>query len=382
MRAFILVIDGFGIGAMPDCKLFNDFGANTLKNVRAAYDLNLPVLSDMGLYNIDGTYNDDRQPIGAYGRLEELSKGKDTTVGHWEMAGVITNQPMPTFPQGFPQGFISKLEKELGTKVLCNKPYSGTEVIKDYGEEHLRTGYPIVYTSADSVLQIAVHMDKYTVEQLYDMCEKARKLCTGKYAVGRVIARPFAGEYPFVRTADRKDFSLNPPAKTLLDFVKDAGMQSVAVGKIEYIFNGQGITRSIHTVSNLDGLNKTIEIAKERFDGLVFVNLVDTDMKYGHRRDVFGYAEALEEIDSKVAELVKVMRHDDVLYITGDHGCDPTHKAHTDHTREYTPLLIYGCDVLPTNLGTMKGFDVICDTIREQLGIRGGTKSVWEKITR
>ena len=382
MRAFILVIDGFGIGAMPDCRKFNDYGANTLKNVRAAYDLNLPVLSDMGLYNIDGTYNDDRMPIGAYARLEELSKGKDTTVGHWEMSGVITNEPMPTFPHGFPQSFISKLEKELGTKVLCNKPYSGTEVIKDYGEEHLKTGYPIVYTSADSVLQIAVHMDKYTIEQLYEMCEKARKLCTGKYAVGRIIARPFTGAYPFTRTAERKDYSLDPPAKTILDDVKEAGLQSVAVGKIEYIFNGQGITRSLHTESNLDGLNKTIEIAKEHFDGLVFVNLVDTDMKFGHRRDVFGYAAALEEIDAKVAELIKVLHHDDVVYITGDHGCDPTHKLHTDHTREYTPLLIYGCDVVPTNLGTLKGFDVIADTIREQLRIGGGPKSVWEKVTR
>lgn len=382
MRAFILVIDGFGIGAMPDCNLFGDAGANTLKNIRHAYDLNIPTLQELGLYNIDGTYNDDREPAGAYARLEELSKGKDTTVGHWEMAGVITKEFLPTFPNGFPKEFISKLEKAFGTKVLCNKPYSGTEVIKDFGAEHLKTGYPIVYTSADSVLQIAVHMDKYSIEQLYDMCEKARALCTGKYAVGRVIARPFTGEYPFTRTAERKDYSLNPPAKTILDFVKDAGMESVAVGKIEYIFNGQGITRSIHTVSNLDGLNRTLEIAKESFDGLVFVNLVDTDMKYGHRRDVFGYAEALEEIDAKVAELIKIMKHDDVLYITGDHGCDPTHKAHTDHTREYTPLLVYGCDVVPTNLGTLKGFDVICDTIKEQLGIGSGNKSVWERITR
>ena len=382
MRAFILVIDGFGIGAMPDCNMFGDAGANTLKNIRHAYDLNVPTLQELGLYNIDGTYNDDREPAGAYARLQELSKGKDTTVGHWEMAGVITSAPMPTFPNGFPKEFIGKLEKALGTKVLCNKPYSGTEVIKDYGAEHLKTGYPIVYTSADSVLQIAVHMDKYTIDQLYAMCEKARELCVGKYAVGRIIARPFTGEYPYTRTADRKDYSLNPPAKTILDFVKDAGMQSVAVGKIEYIFNGQGITRSIHTESNLDGLNKTIEIAKENFDGLVFVNLVDTDMKYGHRRDVFGYAYALEEIDGKLAELIKVMKHDDVLYVTGDHGCDPTHKAHTDHTREYTPLLIYGCDVVPTNLGTLKGFDVICDTIREQLGIGSGNKSVWERITR
>ena len=382
MRAFILVIDGFGIGAMPDCKKFGDYGANTLKNIRNAYDLNIPNMQEMGLYCIDGTYSEDRQPNAAFARLEELSKGKDTTVGHWEMAGIITSTPLPTFPNGFPKEFVTRLEKELGSKILCNKPYSGTDVIKDYGAEHLATGYPIVYTSADSVLQIAVHMDKYSLEQLYDMCEKARKLCVGKYGVGRVIARPFTGEYPFVRTADRKDFSINHPAKTLLDFVKDAGMESVAVGKIEYIFNGQGITRSLHTTSNLDGLNKTLEIAKENFDGLVFVNLVDTDMKYGHRRDVYGYAEALEEIDVKVGELVKLLKHDDVLYITGDHGCDPTHKQHTDHTREYTPLLVYGCDVVPTNLGTIKGFDVICDTIKDQLGISSGGKSVWEKITR
>lgn len=383
MRAFILVIDGFGIGAMPDCKKFNDFGANTLKNVRHAYDLNLPNMADMGLYNIDGTYNDDRMPNGAFARLEELSKGKDTTVGHWEMAGVITKSFLPTFPNGFPQNFVARLEKEFGTKILCNKPYSGTEVIKDYGKEHLATGYPIVYTSADSVLQIAVHMDKYSIDELYAMCEKARKLCVGEFGVGRVIARPFTGEYPYTRTAERKDFSLDPTGVTLLDCVKDAGLESVAVGKIEYIFNGRGITRSIHTVSNLDGLNKTLEIARERFDGLVFVNLVDTDMKYGHRRDVFGYAEALEEIDLKVGELIKILHHDDVLYITGDHGCDPTHKAHTDHTREYTPLLIYGCDIVPTNLGTLKGFDVISDTIKEQLGIAKSTpKSVWEKVTR
>ena len=382
MRAFILVIDGFGIGAMPDCKLFNDFGANTLKNIRNAYDLSLPTLAEMGLYNIDGTYNDDRMPIGAYARLQELSKGKDTTVGHWEMAGVITKDFLPTFPNGFPKEFIARLEKEIGAKVLCNKPYSGTEVIKDYGKEHLETGYPIVYTSADSVLQIAVHMDKYSIDQLYEMCEKARALCTGKFGVGRVIARPFTGEWPFVRTAERKDFSLDPTGVTILDKVKEAGLESVAVGKIEYIFNGRGITRSIHTTSNLDGLNVTIDIAKESFDGLVFVNLVDTDMKYGHRRDVFGYAEALEEIDAKVAELIKVMKHDDVLYITGDHGCDPTHKAHTDHTREYTPLLVYGTEIVPTNLGTLLGFDVIADTISDQLGIGVGPKSVWEKITR
>ncbi len=383
MRAFILVIDGFGIGAMPDCKKYNDFGANTLKNIRSTFEINVPNMADMGLYNIDGTYNDDRKPIGAYARLEELSKGKDTTVGHWEMAGVITKEPLPTFLQGFPQEFVEQLELEFGTKILCNKPYSGTEVIKDYGEEHLKTGYPIVYTSADSVLQIAVHMDKYSIEQLYDMCQKARKLCVGKYGVGRIIARPFKGVYPFDRTSERKDYSLDPTGETLLDCVKNSGLQSVAVGKIEYIFNGKGITRSLHSESNLDGLNKTLEIAKENFDGLVFVNLVDTDMKFGHRRDVFGYANALEEIDAKVGELVKLLRDDDVLYITGDHGCDPTHKTHTDHTREYTPLLVFGRNVVPTNLGTLQGFDVISDTIKHQLGIDiSAEKSIWKKISR
>jgi len=382
MKAFILVIDGFGIGAMPDCKKYNDFGANTLKNVRNAYDLNLPVLSEMGLYSIDGTYDDDRQPNGAFARLQEESKGKDTTVGHWEMAGVITKEFMPTFPNGFPKEFVDELEKAFGKKILCNKPYSGTEVIRDYGKEHLETGCPIVYTSADSVLQIAVHMDKYSIDELYEMCQKARDLCVGKYAVGRVIARPFDGEYPFVRTAERKDFSLDPTGETILDVMKAAGYASVAVGKIENIFNGRGITRSIHTHSNLEGLNVTLDLAKENFDGLVFVNLVDTDMKFGHRRDVYGYAQALEEIDKKVGELLPLLQPDDVVYITGDHGCDPTHRAHTDHTREYTPLLIYGCDVVPTNLGTLRGFDVISDTIKEQFDLPCGQKSVWELITR
>jgi phosphopentomutase len=381
MRAFIVVIDGFGIGAMPDCKKYGDFGANTLLNINRAYDLQLPVLNEMGLGNIEGINNIEISPSGAYARLAELSKGKDTTVGHWEIAGVITKDFLPTFPNGFPKELISAFEKEIGTKVLCNKPYSGTELLKDYGEEHLRTGYPIVYTSADSVFQIAVHMDKYTIDQLYEMCEKARKLCVGEYGVGRIIARPFVGSFPFTRTAERKDFSLDPPARTLLDIVKLSGMQSVGVGKIEYIFNGRGITRSIHTKDNLDGLDATIALAKETFDGLVFVNLVDTDMKYGHRRDVYGYAEALEEIDRKIGEFRKVMKTDDVLYITGDHGCDPTHKAHTDHTREYVPLLIFGTNVLPTDLGTINGFDVIADTIREQLELPFEGKSVWSKIS-
>lgn len=381
MKAFIIVIDGLGIGALPDSKKYGDFGANTLMNINKTYDLNMPILTDMGLCNIEGTMAYDIQPSGAYGRLAELSRGKDTTVGHWEIAGVITHESLPTFPKGFPKEFVSKLESAIGTKLLCNKPYSGTEVIKDYGNEHLQTGYPILYTSADSVLQIAVHMDKYSIEQLYDMCQKARDLCVGKYGVGRIIARPFEGEYPFARTADRRDYSLDPTGETLLDVIKANGLESVAIGKIEYIFNGRGITRSIHTHDNADGMDQTIAVAKENFDGLVFVNLVDTDMKYGHRRDVYGYAQALEEIDKKIGELVKVMKKDDVLYITGDHGCDPTHVAHTDHTREYTPLVVYGCDVVPTNLGTLKGMDVISDTIKDQFGLPHNGKSVWKKIT-
>lgn len=381
MKAFIIVIDGLGIGALPDSKKYGDFGANTLMNINKTYDLNMPILTDMGLCNIEGTMAYDIQPSGAYGRLAELSRGKDTTVGHWEIAGVITHESLPTFPKGFPKEFVSKLESAIGTKLLCNKPYSGTEVIKDYGNEHLQTGYPILYTSADSVLQIAVHMDKYSIEQLYDMCQKARDLCVGKYGVGRIIARPFEGEYPFARTADRRDYSLDPTGETLLDVIKANGLESVAIGKIEYIFNGRGITRSIHTHDNADGMDQTIAVAKENFDGLVFVNLVDTDMKYGHRRDVYGYAQALEEIDKKIGELVNVMKKDDVLYITGDHGCDPTHVAHTDHTREYTPLVVYGCDVVPTNLGTLKGMDVISDTIKDQFGLPHNGKSVWKKIT-
>lgn len=381
MKAFIIVIDGLGIGALPDSKKYGDFGANTLMNINKTYDLTMPILTDMGLCNIEGTMAYDIQPSGAYGRLAELSRGKDTTVGHWEIAGVITHESLPTFPKGFPKEFVSKLESAIGTKLLCNKPYSGTEVIKDYGNEHLQTGYPILYTSADSVLQIAVHMDKYSIEQLYDMCQKARDLCVGKYGVGRIIARPFEGEYPFARTADRRDYSLDPTGETLLDVIKANGLESVAIGKIEYIFNGRGITRSIHTHDNADGMDQTIAVAKENFDGLVFVNLVDTDMKYGHRRDVYGYAQALEEIDKKIGELVKVMKKDDVLYITGDHGCDPTHVAHTDHTREYTPLVVYGCDVVPTSLGTLKGMDVISDTIKDQFGLPHNGKSVWKKIT-
>lgn len=381
MRAYIIVIDGFGIGAMPDCKMYNDYGANTLKNILRTYEMNIPNLVDLGLYDIDGVFCDDHSAKGAYARLMELSKAKDTTAGHWEIAGVVTEKPFPTFPNGFPTDFVNKLEKIFGTKILLNKPYSGTEALRDFGEEHLKNGYPIVYTSADSVLQIATHVDKVPLEKLYDWCKQAREICVGEYGVGRVIARPFSGSFPFTRTIDRKDFSLSAPGETLLLDMKENGLASIGVGKIEDIFNFQGLTESYHTHSNLEGMDKVIELAKTDFDGLIFANLVDTDMLYGHRRDLFGYAQSLEEFDIKLGELMQVLRKNDVLYITSDHGNDPTHKVHTDHTREYTPLLIYGTNIVPTNLKTLNGFDSIADTIREQFGLPNNGKSVWDKIT-
>ncbi|HPG92314.1 MAG TPA: phosphopentomutase [Clostridia bacterium] len=381
MRAFVIVIDGFGIGAMPDCKLYGDFGSNTLKNTLSAYDMYIPNLKKLGLYNIDGVYPDDRSAKGAYGRMAELSKAKDTTAGHWEIAGVITSHPFPVFPDGFPKELVDKLEKIFGNGILLNKPYSGTDAIRDYGEEHLKTGKPIVYTSADSVLQVACHIDKVPLNQLYDWCEKIRAICVDEYSVSRIIARPFGGKYPFERTVDRKDFSLSPPSATLLDEMKENKFNSVGIGKIEDIFNFSGLTESYHTHTNKEGMEKLIELANKEFDGLVFANLVDTDMLYGHRRDVFGYAQAMEEIDKMLGLFMPCLKHDDVLYITSDHGNDPTHKAHTDHTREYTPLLIYGRDIVPTNLGTLVGFDVIADTIREQFALPNKGKSLWQKIT-
>lgn len=380
MKAFVIVIDGFGVGALPDCKLYNDFGANTLKNVLSAYDMSIPNLKKLGLMSIEG-FPDDRTANGAYARLAELSKGKDTTAGHWEIAGIVTSKPFPTFPEGFPPQFVEKLEKIFGAGILLNKPYSGTDAIRDYGEEHLATGKPIVYTSADSVLQVACHIKKVPLARLYEWCGQIREICVGEYAVGRVIARPFDGVHPFTRTPDRKDYSVPPPQKTLLDDMKDNGFKSVGVGKVEDIFNFQGLTDSYHTHNNVESMDKTIELAQEDFDGLVFVNLIDTDMLYGHRRDIFGYAGAIEEIDNKLGELMSCLKHEDVLYVTSDHGNDPTHKLHTDHTREYTPLLIYGRDIVPTNLGTITGFDVVADTVREQFALQQKGKSVWKKMT-
>ncbi|MDD3831958.1 MAG: phosphopentomutase [Clostridia bacterium] len=381
MRAFIIVIDGFGIGELPDAKKFNDSGANTLKNIINNYDMRLPVMESLGLFSIDGVYGNSNTERSAYGRVAESSTAKDTTVGHWEIAGVVTHNAFPTFPNGFPDSLIKQLENVFGKKVLCNKPYSGTEVIKDYGKEHIATGCPIIYTSADSVLQIACHTDIVSIEQLYSWCEQARSLCIGAYNVGRVIARPFSGEYPYVRTSQRKDYSVSPPTKTLLDDFADNGYCSIGVGKIEDIFNSHGLTQSYHTHNNKESMDKTIQLVKTDFDGLVFVNLIDTDMLYGHRRDVFGYAQSLEELDTQLGILRSCLRHDDIVYLTSDHGNDPCHKEHTDHTREYTPLMIFGNRILPTNLGTLQGLDTIANTVRDQFNMPHGDNSVWDRIS-
>ncbi|MGN0692396.1 MAG: phosphopentomutase, partial [Oscillospiraceae bacterium] len=369
-RVFLIVADSFGIGAEPDADLYGDVGTNTLKSCYKTGRLSVPQMSKMGLFNIDGVDigSPEPSPDGAFGRMREASKGKDTTTGHWEIAGIVSEEPMPTFPEGFPDEVIGRFEEVTGQKVLCNKPYSGTKVIADYGRESMENGGLIVYTSADSVFQIAAHEDIVPVEKLYEYCEAARKILTGKYGVGRVIARPFSGEHPFVRTPRRHDFSLVPPKDTMLDLVSGAGMDVIAVGKINDIFAGKGITEFVRTENNSDGMDKTIAYAKKSFHGLCFVNLVDFDMVYGHRRDAVGYAEALSEFDSRLAELKSVISEDDVIIVTADHGCDPT--AHgTDHTREYIPVLVYGSSVMPRNIGTGSSFADIGASVCHMLGV-------------
>lgn len=358
-RVFLIVADSFGIGDEPDADLYGDQGTNTLRSCYETGRLSVPEMTKLGLFNIDGVDigSPEVHPDGAFGRMREASKGKDTTTGHWEIAGIVSKEPMPTFPDGFPDEVISKFEAATGRKVLCNKPYSGTKVIADYGREAMENGGLIVYTSADSVFQIAAHEDIIPVEKLYEYCEAARKILTGKHGVGRVIARPFSGEYPFVRTPRRHDFSLVPPKDTMLDLISGAGLDVIAVGKINDIFAGKGITEFVRTENNSDGMDKTIAYAKKSFHGLCFVNLVDFDMVYGHRRDAVGYAEALSEFDRRLAELKSIISEDDVIIVTADHGCDPT--AHgTDHTREYIPVLVCGGSVKPCNIGTGSFADI------------------------
>lgn len=368
-RVFLIVLDSFGIGAAPDAHEFSDAGANTLRSIAATGKLNIPTLISMGLGNIDGVDSVPKAsaPTASFARVRELSRGKDTTTGHWEIAGIVSKSPMPTYPDGFPDEVMDAFETAVGRGTLCNLPYSGTDVIRDFGEEHMKTGKLIVYTSADSVFQIAAHEDLIPPSELYVICEKARAVLRGKHGVGRVIARPFTGEPgSFTRTANRRDFSLTPPHGTALDRIKESGLDVIGVGKIGDIFAMAGIGESYPTHSNREGMDKTSELSERDFHGLCFVNLVDFDMLYGHRQNAEGYAFALSEFDEWLAEFIKTLRTDDALIITADHGCDPSDDS-TDHTREYVPFITYGKGIAPANLGTLDGFGSIGDKACELL---------------
>ncbi|BBF44753.1 phosphopentomutase [Lachnospiraceae bacterium KM106-2] len=377
-RVFLIVLDSVGVGELPDAADYKDVGSNTMKAISKSQYFDIPNLKKLGLNHMDGvTYlGDEDQPFdGSIVRLAESSKGKDTTIGHWEIAGMISNEPLPTFPNGFPEELLKEFEARTGRKVICNKPYSGTKVIEDYGEEHLKTGALIVYTSADSVFQVAAHDSIVPLETLYEYCEIARELCQGKYGVGRVIARPFIGEVGnFSRTSKRHDYSLQPPKTTMLDQLKETGHDVIAVGKISDIFAGKGITSMVRTDGNADGIEKTIGYTKQDFDGICFVNLVDFDMLYGHRNDVDGYAKALSYFDSKLPEIMAGLKEDDILMITADHGCDPSTPS-TDHSREYTPVIIYGDKVKSNNnIGTRKTFSDIAATILDYFDVEQKTQ--------
>lgn len=374
-RIFIIVLDSVGVGEMPDSALYGDEGSNTLKSVSKDALFAMPNMKRLGLFNIDGIGVDEKWkeevPQGTFLKLQEASKGKDTTTGHWEIAGLISRHPMPVYPEGFPEEVIREFERQTGRGTLCNRPYSGTDVIRDYGREHMETGRLIVYTSADSVFQIAAHEKVVPVEELYHDCEIARKILTGKHSVGRVIARPFEGEYPdFRRTSRRHDFSLHPTGKTMLDAVKEAGMDVLAVGKIIDIFAGDGITEYVRTACNREGIEKTLEYMKKDFHGICFTNLVDFDMVYGHRNDVAGYAGALREFDAYLPQILEQLREEDILMITADHGCDPGTPS-TDHSREYVPLVITGENIKKNNnLGIRKTFADIAATVLDYLDVR------------
>ena len=373
-RVFLIVLDSFGIGAMPDSESFGDVGVNTLAACTSSPKLHIPNMISAGLSNIDGVscLPKASAPIGAYARLTEKSMGKDTTIGHWEIAGLVSPDPLPTYPDGFPEEILAPFRAATGRGVLANAPWSGTAVLDAYGEEHMRTGDLIVYTSADSVFQIAAHEDIVPPEQLYEYCRIARKLLVGKHGVGRVIARPFVGDKAgsFKRTANRHDFSLEPPKKTLLDAVKAAGLDSIAVGKIFDIFAGIGTTEHVYNQSNANGMEHALHYAGQDFTGLCFINLVDFDMAYGHRRDIDGYALALNEFDQWLPKLLEKLGEEDIVFITADHGCDPAYTATTDHTREYVPLLVLGKGVKPVNLGTRASFADIAATVAEMLNVK------------
>ena len=369
-RVFLIVLDSLGIGHAPDAKEFSDQGANTLKTLSNSNFFKVNTLKRLGLGNIDTVdYIDDiNLKNTSVARLVELSNGKDTTTGHWEMAGIISEKPFPTYPNGFDESILDEFVRRTGRNVICNKVYSGTEVIKDYGVEHIKTGALIVYTSADSVFQIAAHEDVVAPEQLYAYCKIAREILVGKDAVGRVIARPFTGEFPYQRTANRHDFSLDPTGKTMLDKLSENSKIVIAVGKIKDIFNSKGITEFVYTKNNTDGMAKTDEFLEKDFCGLCFVNLVDFDMVYGHRRDVDGYANALAEFDEWLGSFLEKTNEDDCVIITADHGCDPKYLG-TDHTRECVPLIVYSKSCVANNFGTLYGFDTIADTVCDLLEV-------------
>ncbi|MBQ7294693.1 MAG: phosphopentomutase [Clostridia bacterium] len=370
-RVFLIVLDSFGIGEMPDSSLYGDKGSNTLHSCFLQDSFRVPNMAKLGLYNIDGVSFGEKQkkPLGAYGRMTEKSKGKDTTTGHWEIAGLISEKAFPTYPDGFPDEIICEFERKTCRKVLCNRPYSGTKVIEDYGKEHIESGALIVYTSADSVFQIAAHENVVPIETLYEYCRIAREILTGDHAVGRVIARPFDGEYPhFRRTPRRHDFSLVPPHNTLLDEMNTDGFKVIPIGKIYDIFAGKSLEKSFPTESNKQGMELTMKALYEDFTGLCFTNLVDFDMLYGHRNDAAGYAKALSEFDLWLGDFINEMKDSDLLMITADHGCDPLTES-TDHSREYTPLLIFGSKVKNINLGTRGSFSDIGKTIADIFAI-------------
>ena len=370
-RVFLIVLDSFGIGEAPDAADFGDAGTSTIKSISRSELFSAENMRRLGLFNINGLESMGAVPCpaAAHAKMRERSMGKDTTIGHWEIAGIVSPDPLPTYPDGFPAEILDAFSEATGRGILCNKPYSGTDVIRDYGEEHLKTGDLIVYTSADSVFQIAAHEDIVPVEQLYDYCRAARKILCGRHGVGRVIARPFVGKAGcFTRTANRRDFSIEPTGKTLLDALKEAGRDVIAVGKITDIFAGKGVTETIITHGNTEGMQVSLEAAKRDFDGLCFINLVDFDMVYGHRNDIDGYAKAIAEFDTWLPSFLSQMGEDDALIITADHGCDPGDVS-TDHTREYTPMLLFGKQINPANLGTRSSFADIAATVAEMLDV-------------
>ena len=376
-RVFLIVLDSFGIGAMPDAESFGDVNVNTLASCASSPLLCIPTMIAAGLGNIDGVSCLPKvdAPTGAFCRLAERSMGKDTTIGHWEIAGLVSADPLPTYPNGFPEEVLESFKAATGRGVLANAPWSGTAVLDEFGEEHMRTGDLIVYTSADSVFQIAAHEDVVPLEQLYEYCHIARQQLKGKHGVGRVIARPFVGESgAYKRTSNRHDYSLEPPKQTLLDAVKEAGLASIGVGKIHDIFAGIGTTEHVYNTSNANGMEHTDHYAEADFEGLCFVNLVDFDMVFGHRRNIDGYANALTEFDTWLGKFLPKLREDDLLMITADHGCDPAYTATTDHTREYVPLIVAGPKVKPVNLGTRTSFADIAATATELLGVEYDTE--------